>query len=153
RLKSRTNPKEAAVIRTLTCPANAEVLGAPMQSFIDNVQADIIYPYLEKYGLTRIDPDQWYPLETWLKVLNDLAAGTNISSNMVAIGLGVVNNMLTPPEMDVAPLSAILDGWDALYHMQHRGKNIGGVAIEKISAKHYKTIHDNVYPDDMTYGV
>jgi hypothetical protein len=124
-----------------------------MASFIDNVQADTIYPYLEKYGLTEIDPDNWYPLQTWLDVLNDMATGTNISSNMVAIGLGVINNMVTPPGMENATLQEVLDGWHALYHMQHRGENIGGVIIEKISDSHYKTIHNNVYPDDMTYGV
>ncbi|MBI1258821.1 MAG: hypothetical protein GC204_15230 [Chloroflexi bacterium] len=140
-------------MRTLTCSPTVETLGAPMLSFIENMEAETIYPYLEQYGLTQIAPNQWYPLQTWLNVLNDMAQGTNLTSNLVAIGLEIIGNVVMPPELERASFPTVLNQWDAIYQMQHRGGDIGHVVVDKVSETHFKTTHNLPYPDDMIYGV
>ncbi len=140
-------------MRHLTCDPKTEVIGQTVLSFIDNVQADEIRPYLAKHGLADIKPDVWYPCHLWLDVMNDLAKETNLSSNLVAIGMGVVDKMLVPPEMEKLTVGDILMGWNDLYHLQHRNGEIGYVKTEKVSDTHYKTIHLHLYPDDFTYGI
>jgi len=145
-------------MRTLSCDPGMEMVGQAMLSFIDNVQTDDIQPYLAKHGLKNIRPDQWYPASKLMDLMNDMAAGTNLSSNLVAIGMQMSTNMVMPPDMEHAPLSVILEAWDVLYHLQHRNlKNpnidIGYVKAQKVTDTHYTTIHKHLYPDDFTYGI
>ena len=59
-------------MRTLTCSPETEVLGKNVLAILENVQADEIRPYAEKYGLTEINADQWYSAQSWLDLMNDL---------------------------------------------------------------------------------
>ena len=87
-------------------------------------------------------------------MFNDLAQHTNFVDNLVAVGMAVSQKMVMPPEILQMPLGEILMRWSDLYKLQHRGEgNIGYVRTEQISETHYKTIHDNMYPDDMAYGI
>jgi len=140
-------------MRILTCDPETEIIGQTVMSFVDNIQSEDVQPYLIKYGLENIQPDQWYPAKRQLDMMNDMAQGANLSSNLVAIGMALIENMLLPPGMDKAPLSAVLLGWDELYRMQHRGGQIGYVKTDRISDTHYTTTHHHIYPDDMTYGL
>lgn len=145
-------------MRHLSCDPGMELIGQAALSFINNVQSSEIHPYLVKYGLTNVQPDQWYPASKIMDLMNDMAHGTNLTSNLVAIGMEIATNMVMPPEMEHAPLVAILEAWDVLYHMQHRnlvnpGVDIGYVKLEKVTENHYTTIHRHLYPDDMTYGL
>lgn len=140
-------------MRTLTVDGNVEVIGASMLSIIDNMQSDEIAPYLEKHDLTEIGPDQWYPAQLWLDVMNDLAKRPNMSSNLIAIGMQIAENVVLPPGLEDAPLPMILEKWDAIYHNQHRGGEIGSRLIEKVSDTHYRCVLTGIYPDDLAYGV
>ena len=140
-------------MRKLQCDPETEIIGQTLLSYIDNIQAEEIHPYLEKYGLTEVDPEKWYPANNLMSLMNDMAAEANLSSNLVALGMATVAKMIIPPEMAALPLSAVLEGWNDLYYLQHRGGEIGYVKVEKITDHHYKTIHHLLYPDDMVYGV
>ena len=130
-----------------------QVVGAAMSSIVENIQRDDIQPYLDKYHLNDIVPDQWYSARDFISILREIGGGEGGMSNLVAIGMAVTHQMLVPPELDKVPLSVILMGWNDLYHLQHRNGNIGGVVTEKISDTHYRTIHTHLYPDDMTWGL
>jgi hypothetical protein len=109
-------------MRTLTCHPSIEVIGQTLLSFIDNTEREEIAPYLIKHGLDHLEPDQWYPLNKFQTMLNDMANGdTSISSSLVAIGMGIVEKMIVPPELETAELGTILMLWNDLYHLQHRG--------------------------------
>ncbi|MEP7285397.1 MAG: hypothetical protein ABI947_06485 [Chloroflexota bacterium] len=123
-------------MRTLTCDPKAEIIGQTMLSFIDNVQSDDIQPYLVKHDLTVIHPQEWYPLQRYLNLLNDMAAGTNLSESLVAIGMAITRTIIVPPELENASLGDMLMGWDALYQFQHRNADVGYVKIEKLSDTH-----------------
>jgi len=140
-------------MRKLSCDKNIEVLGAPLISNIENMSAQEIEPYLKKYQLLNIDPDHWYPMSSYLDMLNDMGQSYNLSSRLVAIGMEIFKNIKMPPELEHATLPEILETWNDLYHMQHRGGDIGYVKVEQLGETHYKTIHKNLYPDDMLYGV
>lgn len=140
-------------MRHLTCDPNVEIIGAAMLSIMDNLNVSEIYPFLEKHGLVEIDPSQWYATHLWLNVMNDLAEHTNLMTNLVAIGLRIAENVVLPPELANATLPQMLEVWDNVYQMQHRGGDIGQVKTEKINDTTYKTTHVHLYPDDLTYGV
>lgn len=141
-------------MRHLTCDPNVELIGQTVLAFRDNLNKNEIIPYLEAEGLVDLKPDQWYPAYKLLNVLNELGKTGNMSSNYVALGMSTVEKMVVPPEMEALPLEAILNGWDDLYHLQHRGNaDIGSVSVIKINDKHFRTVHHHIYPDDMTYGV
>lgn len=91
-------------MRTLKCDPTVEVKGQVMMSFLKNLNADEIHPYLVKYELTDLTPEAWYPAQRFLDVLNDLAT----CGNLIAIGLAVVSHMVLPPELDNVPLPAII---------------------------------------------
>lgn len=140
-------------MRYLTCDPNVEVIGASMLSIVENMRADEIRPLLEKHNLTTIEPDKWYPAQDWLSAMNEIAQHPDTTPNFVAIGMEVATNIILPPDLDSPTLPQMLEMWDALYHMQHRGGDIGYVKTEKLGEKHYRTTHVHLYPDDFTYGI
>ncbi|HEX2905636.1 MAG TPA: hypothetical protein VHO69_02160, partial [Phototrophicaceae bacterium] len=140
-------------MRKLTCPPNTQVLGLLLNTYIDNLQGTETAPIMEKHGLTNFDPNGWYSLKNLLDGLNELAERGNVSANMTAIGMGIGQNVPIPPELPHPTLEQVLNIWDDLYQTLHRNGDAGCIRIEKISDKHFKTIHSVIYPDDMSYGV
>ena len=141
-------------MRTLTCPPGSETLGTLLSSFSQNLQSDDVRPIMEKYGVVNLDPMAWYPVKMLLDALNDVASRGNVSTNLVAIGMKIGENVPTPPELGEHPsLEQVLMIWDNLYQGLHRGADVGCIQIEKVSNKYFKTAHSNPYPDDMSYGI
>ncbi len=66
-------------------PGN-EIKGQIMLAFIHCSERDQLLPFLEKYGLASIKPDQWYPEQPWVDLLNDLAEEKGAMFNFVSIG-------------------------------------------------------------------
>jgi hypothetical protein len=140
-------------MRTLTCPPETETIGVNITAFFDNLRDANTKPIMEKYGLLNIDPESWFPASKYLDALNELGQNPDFSSNLVAIGLEVGSMTPLPPDLENPTLEEVLMRWDDMYQMLHRGADVGGVVIEKISDTHYKTTHTVIYPDDMSYGV
>ena len=140
-------------MRQLTCDPDLEILGRPVLGFVDNVRSNVIYPYLERHNLVDIQPDQWYPAQLFLDVLNDLAAESTASMDFVAIGMGLAAKIIFPPEMENASLEDILLAWGHKYDIDHRGPNKGYLKVEIVEPGHIKSIHKHPYPDDFEYGL
>lgn len=138
-------------MRKLGCDPEIETIGFNMLALINNVNASDIRPLLEKHNLVDIDPDTWYPAQKWMAVFNEMGSQSGGMFNFVAVGMSVAEKLPIPPEMST--LEAVLENWNALYQMQHRGGDIGYVDFEKRSDKHYVTIHNHLYPDDFNYGL
>ena len=139
------------IMRQLSCDPNVEVSGRNVLAILENMQAEDIRPYAEKYGLTEIDPQQWYPAQDWLSLMNDLAQNTNFMQNIVAIGMAVAENVHLPPNMDC--FIKFLNMWDDIYHMQHRGGEIGNHHVKKIDDSYYEVSFTDIYPDLLSYGI
>lgn len=140
-------------MRTLACDSDVEVIGSAMLSIINNVQGYEIRPILDQHNLTDIDSDTWYPAQKWLDVMNDLAKKPSATTNDVAIGMKIAENVVLPPQLKSATLAQILQSWDTIYQKQHRGKNIGYKEVQKIDDTSYRVILADLYPDDLSYGV
>jgi hypothetical protein len=140
-------------MRTLTCPPESETIGFNIMAFLGNLQGDRTSLVMEKYGLLDIDPESWFPTQKYLDALNELAISPDFSSSLVAIGLEVGMMPLLPPDLENPTLEQVLMRWDDMYQMSHCNADVGGIAVEKVGEKHYKTIHTVVYPDDMSYGI
>lgn len=124
-----------------------------MSGIIENIRSEELEPLLKKHGLMEIDKEAWYPAEKWIAVMNDMADDPALESNYVAIGMKVAENVVMPPPLQGAPLGKILEMWDVIYKKQHKGDNIGGKNIEKLSDTKYRAVLNDLYPDDLSYGV
>ena len=141
-------------MRKLICPPGAEVLGQNISAFSDNLQGEYLEKIMRKHDLVDLDPEGWYPLQNLMDALNEIAEnGNNMSSSFVAIGKRIGEILPMPPGMENATLVQVLEMWDDLYQYLHRNADVGEVRLEKVTDKHYKTIHSNLYPDDMSYGL
>lgn len=141
-------------MRHLTCDPDAEVLGRTILLLLRGLNTARLYPLLEKHSLLDIQPEEWYSCRDWLGFINELAetAGFTGIGSLVAIGLKIAEYQIVPPELENASLGQMLEMWDKVYQMNHRG-DVGTIETVKISDTHYKCIHKNVYPDDLHYGV
>ena len=144
------------MMRHLSCDPNVEVLGSAMHMFLINLHADEVAPYLEKHGLSNIEPGEWYAFEKFLNVLNELAAGGNMMTNYVAIGMSVAGNekSLFPPEMIASmSLADIIPTFGDIYTQNFRGGDVGSVTTNRVADQHYQVIYKNVpLPDHLNYG-
>lgn len=134
---------------------NAEALGSILLSYVHCINNENLYPFLEKYGLIDIQPDQWYPLQKWLDALGDLAEVESRGQarfDFVAVGLKVAETTVLPPEFGLLPFSEIIRRWNDAYSLWHRG-NAGTMYTEEVGENHLRIISCLPYPDDIGYGV
>jgi len=137
---------------TYTSPdPSAKVIGQNLLSFIQNVNAGNVLPFLEKHNLSHIEPDKWYPLQPWLNVLEDLSNESNAMFNMVAIGAAISETAVLPPGAENLSIEEILFAINDVYQMQHKG-DVGSVVTEKVDDHHIVLTLNVPYPDDLEYG-
>ncbi|PJF21187.1 MAG: hypothetical protein CUN56_12355, partial [Phototrophicales bacterium] len=116
----------------------ALVIGQTVAAFAENLESEVIAPLLPKYGLDNIDPEKWYPHQSWFNVLKDLndTLGEGADSAFIAFGRKVVETAVMPPEIQSIP--DILNALHAIHHLNL--KNIPeeeGYQIEKVTDNHY----------------
>ena len=89
----------------------------------------------------------------WMDVFNDIAVGKNVSSNLVSVGMKVVDTMVTPPGFDQIPFLDMLRGFGKnSYEVNNRGKHIGYIKTEVLAENHVIMYDATPYPDDFVYG-
>jgi hypothetical protein len=141
-------------MRHLTCEPNVEIRGDVLLSLLLNIRAKDIEQYVEKYGLTDVKAGNWYKIQPFLDLLNQLAFIDEQTLNFVAIGITIAETAYMPPEMSQMSFGELLMHWDDHYQGNHRYGNIGHKSTEKVNDKHYRvTLHGGLYPDDFEYGV
>lgn len=138
----------------------AKVIGQAMLGFRAVIDTKDIMPLLLKYGLADIQPDQWYPLQKWLDVLNELSQTPDKMSTMlifIDIGCKVANNIFLPEEVltfiDQNGFVAFMVAFaSSTYYRDHQGY-VGKHQVEKISDNHFKMTLQTPYPPDFWYGL
>jgi len=136
-----------------TCDPNAEIIGQNLMSTVVHINKENVQPILEKHGLVNIDPEKWYPLQTWMDVLNDIEETGSSMSDFVSLGLAIAETAVLPPEIENASFEEFCAGMDYAYQMNHRGGDVGHYVAEKIADGHMKVTVTAPYPDDQAYGV
>ncbi|MFN8531309.1 MAG: hypothetical protein U0670_22120 [Anaerolineae bacterium] len=129
----------------------AEVIGQTVLAFVDNLESEVIAPLLPKYGLVNIDPDKWYPHQSWMNVLKELGDMPGSTPAFVAFGRRVVETAVMPPEIKSIP--EVLNLLHAIHHMNLRNiPDEEGYLVEAKGDRHYWVYHNTPNPDDAIYG-
>lgn len=136
-----------------TCDPNAEIIGQNLLSTVVHINRESVYPFLVKHGLDNIDPQQWYPLQAWMNVLNDVAEQGGGSSDFVSLGVAIAQTALLPPEIENASFEDFCASMDYAYQMNHRNGDVGHYMAEQMGEHHIKVTMTAPYPDDQAYGV
>jgi len=135
----------------------AQVIGQAMLGFKAAIGKEIIEPLLKKYGLTDIQPEQWYSLQEWLNVLSDIEfnAGDSSMLTFVDIGMGVAANVIPPAQIEQFKregfVDAVVNIGGSNYRRDHRG-NVGKLDIKKINDQQVTSFITSPYPPDFWYG-
>ena len=136
-------------MRFLTCEPDTEITGQAITAFGQKVRG--VSPLLKKHDLVELKTDEWYPLQNWVNVLNDLSKHNDGLTNYFAMGMEDAKTAFLPAG-DLS-LSAFLEQWGAIFLMHHRGTNVGSIDTTKIDEKHYQMTCIVTYPDDYMYGI
>src|ERR1700694_4785142 len=134
--------------------SDAQVAGRVILSTFDAIGPGTT-PFLEKYALTNIDPDGWYPQQTFLNALKEIINRTDGNFlDLVGVGLEIAKRSLFPPQVD--DVEAGLLALDMAYQKNNHGaehSNVGRYHIQKISDSQIDIVAENPFPCDMVYGV
>ncbi len=129
---------------------NAELIGGALLALVKNVNHEDIEPLLKKHGLENIQPMQWYPEQPILDLLKAIADGeTNVSENMVAIGIKAIETIPFPVEIDT------LEKFIGSYGTRQKASSRNTTAIlvsEVLGQGHGRVVNDTPYPDDLIFG-
>jgi hypothetical protein len=140
-------------MRKRTCDASVEISGQTLQAYTHSAYSDIILNIFQKHGLVNITPDKWYPLSPLLDALYEIGTHPDASSSMVSIGVKIAEYWVEPPDLKTARLPMVLEGWEKHLYANVRNGDVGHITTEKINDTSYRIIHQNVFPDDLCYGL
>ncbi len=131
----------------------AEVTGAAMIAFLDNLRSEAVAPILKKHNADKIKEDKWYPHQLWLDILKSLEdeLGGAVSEVFVAFGREVVATAVMPPE--IQSVSDALNALHAIHHANLRNiPNEEGYFLDKVEDQKYIVYQNTPNPDDAIYG-
>lgn len=154
-MSTQANPEKIRThtthMRHFECDEDVKVLGISISAFLNNMKSEETRPYMERSGLYDIDPDKWYPGQSYADVINALAENTNQMENLVAVGIQIARQFELPPDEELT-FEQFLVTWDDLYRLHFKG-NVGSMTAEKLDDRHYRVINRTIWPDDLVYGV
>jgi hypothetical protein len=106
---------------------------------------------LAQQGITPLESERWYPLESFLEVFRAIQAEIGLNT-IKAVGRKIPENAMFPPN-----IVTIEDGFrsiDVAYRMNHRGTgNIGGYHYSRTGERTAQMLCDNPYPCPMDEGL
>ena len=145
-------------MHTFTCDSDMVINGETLRAYVHNVQSDVIMPIFQKHGMDEPVLGEWYPLQPVLDALKELSTTSGASTNLIAVGVKLAEYGVEPEDIIQAPLPIVLEFWQA--HMDqnivHKDTGVGGagtIVTEKVNDTFYKITHNNLFPDDLCYGL
>ncbi len=130
---------------------DAEIRGGQILA-IQHAMGAIAAPYFKQAGLGEVQPDGWYSMAQYLEVIYDIVnENSSVMSELVALGVVVVEHALLPPEIDTLEkgLWAMQQGWK----MNSRNAQDVIWQIEKLGENHFVCTTSSPFPADQEYGV
>ena len=130
---------------------NAEIRGGQLLA-IQQALGDVVLPYFNSAGLSDVQPDGWYSMAAYLKVIYDISSNEHETMfNLVAMGIKTVETAMLPPQIDTLEkgLMAMQQGW------QMNSRNARPViwAHQKLDDRHFVCSNFSPFPKDQEYGV
>jgi hypothetical protein len=105
---------------------------------------------LQAYGLTEVDPEQWYPQQLTLDIQKAIKNSENGSEQLIDVGIAVIETALFPP---LETLDDVFNGFSMQYGMNFRNHPPEeGIFVRKISDQHYQIINATPHSDEMIFG-
>jgi len=135
----------------LTQYPDAEIRGGSILA-IQHAMGAIAAPYFKSAGLEDIQPDAWYSMSKYLKVIYDIVEHEeSVMSNLVAMGVRTAEHAVLPPEIDTLEkgLRAMQQGWK----MNSRNAKEVIWGIQKIDDNTFICSNYSPFPADQEYGV
>ncbi len=140
-------------MRKRTCDPATEISGQDLMAYPVASNAEAVVQILRKYGFAEIDANKWYPLQPLLDALYEIGTHPDVSSSLVSIGVKIAEYGVEPPDLKNARLALVLEGWEQHLYANVRGGDVGHVITQKITDTSYRIIQQNVFPDDLCYGL
>ena len=106
---------------------------------------------MRKHGLPA-EPElgNWYPMQAWLNVLNELEAAYG-EQTVYAAGLQIVHHSLWPPTIHT--LTEALQTLEAVRQANMRGRAIGYYAVEAQGPRAVRVVCSNPSPASFDHGL
>lgn len=140
--------------------ADAEVHGVFVRAFYEWENYQNIVPFLMQHGLLgrhgfrTVDPDQWYPQQIWLDVLNDLVDSYGgMCGDLVSIGMTIFDTADFWHRLDNQHILSVLDAWKHDYFACHRATDPGQITIQHQDSAQIRVATRLPYPDELIYGL
>lgn len=127
---------------------DASVLGRVMVGILNSLEHEAVLQVLNTYHLATVDPDSWYPMQMWGRVLRALTP----QCEMVHLGRTLITHLPLPAEVKRLSLPDALYRFDDLYHKTHQG-SVGHFDVQMLNERHALLEANVPYPDDMIYGM
>ncbi|MGF1506187.1 MAG: hypothetical protein GYB64_15130 [Chloroflexi bacterium] len=128
------------------------VIGQAMLSVVSGM-LDEVEPILDRYGVSEIDPEVWYPQQLFLDMFKELeqATGGNVY-NLVSIGMQILEKAAMPP--DIHDIPSGLNALHAYYHMNVCNEDPErGWTVEERAEGVYDIVCTSPFPFDFEYGI
>ncbi len=140
-------------MRKHTCDPAAEISGQDLMAYPVASNAEVVLRILRKYGFAEIDPERWYPLQPLLDALYEIGTHPEAAGSLVSIGVKIAEYGVEPPDLRSARLAQVLEGWDRHLYANVRHGDVGHIVAQKITDTCYRIIHQDVFPDELSYGL
>ncbi len=134
----------------------AEILGQAILAVTQSINYEM-YRHLFEAGLkaygfdTTIDPEKWYPLQMLLNIYKSFYDEPNASSNLVAVGMKVIEASPFPPEVD--SVQKAVETLNYIYTVYVRNYEPGTeYEIKVISPDEIQIVDHTHFPHDLIYG-
>ncbi len=141
-------------MRACQCDPQIEINGQQALAFVSHMNVATMRPALERHHLTSVDPMQWYPLQTWLDVLNEMAKRQSASLDYVAMGTAMAQMVWLPGTTARLSLETFfLTALSQVYRTQYRNGDAGSLEVVRSGTRRLRVKTRTPYPDDLIYGL
>lgn len=129
---------------------SAEVKGNAILAILNGIMyRNLAEQILAKHGLNYIDPEQWYPEQSWLDAFSEISAELGEAA-LYAIGRAV------PPVIDIPEMNNIeeaLNHLNEVYQAHHRGGESGGYEVTMLGSNSARIESNNPRPCAYDMGL
>lgn len=107
---------------------------------------------LDRHFLTKIKPEGWYPIQTWLNVFNEFYEQLG-EHTIYLIGRAIPRTAKFPPQIQT--LKDALSSLDIAYHDNHRGGEIGHYNLISFDPDNRRAVMECLtpYPCSLEKGI
>ena len=119
---------------------------------INSLNEENVQPIREKYGLTNIQPDEWYPGLKVIDFYHDIEQNMGGMFDLVAIGMNIAKHIEFPPQVD--NMKAAMHMSQEMHYGAWRNGDPGSMDVEYPGDRHIRLIYENLpLPVDLVYGL